>query len=93
MTKRAFELGVKYVFQDISNKIIQLELLIKALDLDYSNIAYIGDDINDLECMRLIGFAACPKDAITEVQEISHFISKYDGGKGAVREIIDYIIK
>lgn len=90
---RAEELGIKYVYQGIHNKKQQLEYILKDLKIDFKNTAYIGDDINDLEVMKLVGFSGCPSDSVEEIKEISDFISIYNGGKGAVREIIEYILK
>ena len=53
----------------------------------------MGDDLNDLGVMKNVGLAACPKDSIQEVLEISNFISSKNGGDGAVREFLEYIMK
>ena len=64
---------------------------------DFSQFAYIGDDLNDLCCMKFIknygGIIACPADAALQVKEISDFICSKTGGDGAVREFIEWIIK
>tara|TARA_Y100000034_G_scaffold136027_1_gene210347 strand:+ start:5593 stop:6075 length:483 start_codon:yes stop_codon:yes gene_type:complete len=56
-------------------------------------MAYIGDAENDLECMKLAAFTACPSDAIPIIQEESHFVSNYPGGKGAVYDIVLEILR
>lgn len=91
--KRAEELGIKHVYQGIQNKKEQLKFIINDLNIEVENCAYIGDDINDLEVMSLVGFSACPNDAAYEVISNSDFISRYNGGNGAVREIIEHILK
>lgn len=89
---RCRELDIKQVYQGISNK----KEKIKEITDDMSCVAYIGDDLNDLSCMREVkkggGIVGCPKDAVTEVKEISDFISIQKGGDGAVRDFIDWIL-
>ena len=58
----------------------------------FDEIAYIGDDENDIECMKLCGIIGCPSDALDSVKEISDFVSSKNGGDGAVREFIEYIL-
>ncbi len=64
---------------------------------DLSSVAYIGDDINDLSCMRPIkkagGIIGCPNDSSKEVLEIADYIAKHNGGDGAVRDFIEWIVK
>lgn len=90
--RRAEELKINSLYQGIDNKIDILEKLIEATGIKNKEVAYIGDDINDLECMGICGFAGCPKDAVKEVKEISHFVSNFNGGDGAVREFIEWLI-
>jgi len=56
-------------------------------------IAYIGDDVNDIEIMKAVGFAATPLDSIDEVKKISDYVCKLKGGQGAFRELADLILK
>lgn len=93
VNKRADELGIKHVYQGIHNKKEQLDFILKDLDINYTNCAYIGDDINDLEVMKQVKFSACPSDAAIEVILCSDFVSRYSGGNGAVRDVIEYILK
>lgn len=65
---RAKDLKIKEVHQGVSNKIAVLKTLIEKYNLDKSQVAYIGDDVNDIECMQYCGFSACPADAIDEVK-------------------------
>jgi len=60
--------------------------------ITWDNIAYIGDGINDLESMKLASITGCPEDAEEEIKEESHFVSKCNGGRGAVAEFIKYLI-
>ena len=89
---RCEELGITDYHQGVKNK---LDLL-KTLTSDLSKVAYIGDDDNDLACMTEVksagGKVGCPADASTKVKSISDFISKCEGGKGAVREFIEWLV-
>lgn len=88
---RCKELGITEVYQGIGDKLMKL----KELSSNLERIAYIGDDINDLPCMKAVkeagGAVGCPHDAVEEVIQISDFVSKYNGGDGAVRDFIKWI--
>ena len=58
----------------------------------YENVAYMGDDIPDICILEKVGLACCPNDAVVEVKNICNFISSVDGGRGAVRELCDFIL-
>ena len=91
--KRCGELGIQQVYQGIKNKIEQLNSIAD----DLSQVAYIGDDINDLSCMIPVkeagGVVGCPADAVERVKEISDFVALHNGGDGAVRDFVEWIIK
>ena len=91
--KRCGELGIQQVYQGIKNKIEQLNSIAD----DLSQVAYIGDDINDLSCMIPVkeagGVVGCPADAVERVKEISDFVALHNGGDGAVIDFIEWIIK
>ena len=91
--KRCGELAIQQVYQGIKNKIEQLNSIAD----DLSQVAYIGDDINDLSCMIPVkeagGVVGCPADAVERVKEISDFVALHNGGDGAVRDFIEWIIK
>ena len=89
---RARDLKIKEVHQGVSNKIEVLKTLIEKYSLDKSQVAYIGDDVNDIECMQYCGFSACPADAIDEVKNTVDYVCKNIGVHCAVRELIDSII-
>lgn len=90
---RAKDLKIKEVYQGVSNKIEILKILAQKYCISLEQVAYIGDDVNDMECMDVCGFSACPADAMEEVKECVDYVCKNIGGHGAVREIIDLIIK
>ncbi len=90
---RANELKIRYVFQGISDKLSYLKNFLHEHEILPENVAYMGDDANDLECMQYVGFAACPSDAVEDVKEKCNFVSHLNGGYGAVREFCDFICK
>lgn len=92
VTKRATELGITHIYQGISNKI---EVLFSITD-DLKEIAYIGDDLNDYNCMEKIkmygGIVGCPRNAVTKILQYADFVAEHFGGNGAVRDFIDWIL-
>lgn len=92
---RCEELGIHHLYQNVGNKLKKLEEIMN--DTEYKHTAYIGDDINDLECMKAVketgGLIGCPLDAVQKVRETADFISTKRGGEGAVREFIDWILR
>ncbi len=90
--KRARELGIEDVHQGIENKRKVLEAMIQKYSCQYADVAYIGDDIPDLECMQMCGIKGCPQDAVDEVKNISDYICTNKAGNGAVREFIDWLV-
>lgn len=89
---RARKLGIKYVYQNIKDKAAALQDLRLKLGISLEEIAFMGDDVNDLPAMKIAGIAACPADAAQEVKEICAYICKRKGGYGAAREWIEYLI-
>ena len=91
--RRAKELGIKYVIQGSKNKTQDLKKILERLNLSFENVAYMGDDLNDIGLMKKIALPACPHDAVLEVLEICKFISNKNGGEGAVRDLLEHIMK
>lgn len=91
-TRRMKELQIDYVCQEIKDKVTFLTQFMEDNNLYKENVAYIGDDMNDYECMKLSGFVGCPADAVDEIKEISDYIAVIEGGKGAVRDVIKYLL-
>ena len=89
---RAKELNIKEVYQGVSDKVEKLKVVAKDNRVLLEEVAYIGDDLNDLDCMGICGLSACPNDAIDEVIQNVNYICKHSGGNGAVREFIEYIL-
>jgi 3-deoxy-D-manno-octulosonate 8-phosphate phosphatase (KDO 8-P phosphatase) len=89
---RAEELQIDDYFEGVSNKTIPFTQLLKKYKLTKEEVAYIGDDIGDAEVMGMVGFSAAVGDAHPLIKRISHYIAKRYGGRGAVREVIDFIL-
>lgn len=89
--KRAEELDIDWVYQGISNKKECLQVLIKEHGYHKENVIYMGDDLNDLECMEMAGYSCCPADAHERVKERADYVANKCGGAGAVREVIDML--
>lgn len=89
---RCKELGIREIHQGITNKTAKLQELVT----DLSEVAYIGDDINDLPCMEEVkkagGVVGCPADAASKVKAIANFIAEHKGGEGAVRDFAEWIL-
>lgn len=90
--QRCKELGITHLYQGVRDKSIFLESMLQKLNLTYENVAYIGDDILDLECIQNCGISGCPKDAVKEILEITDYVSSKNGGDGAVREFIEWLV-
>ena len=86
------KMKVDKLFQGVANKEKLLPKLCAHYNLNEENIAYIGDDVNDLEIMKKIGFSVTPKDGNVEVKKIANHISKINGGEGVLREVCDLLI-
>jgi len=90
--KWAAKMKVDRLFDGVKNKETLIPKLCNLYKLNKENIAYIGDDVNDLEIMKKIGFSVVPKDGNLEVKKIAKHICKINGGEGVLREVCDLII-
>lgn len=93
VTNRMQKLGIKHVFQGQTNKLVAFEQLRSKLQLDYQQIAYVGDDILDIPVMSRVGLAIAVADADKLVIKYSHWQTKNGGGKGAAREVCEFIMQ
>ncbi len=91
--KRAAELGIEHVFQGVKDKRPVLEGLVKDLKLDLARLAYVGDDVMDIPAMRRVGFPVAVAGARPEVLQVAEYVTTAPGGRGAVRELIELILK
>ena len=94
MLRRRLEmLGVTRMYLNCMDKTAALNEFLTGDNINAENVIYMGDDIPDLECMRMVGIPVCPADAAMEVVEASRYISEFNGGHGAVRDIIEQVMR
>jgi len=89
---RAKKIKVSKLYSGILDKNKHLQKILKEYKLSTEQIAYIGDDVNDLEIMKSVGFSCSPNDGIKQIQTISDYVCKLNGGDGVFRELADIII-
>jgi 3-deoxy-D-manno-octulosonate 8-phosphate phosphatase (KDO 8-P phosphatase) len=90
---RAAELKIAHVLQGHEHKAGPFRSLIEELGLSPIQVCYMGDDLADLPVLRAVGLAACPADAVSEVTSVAHLVTEAKGGRGAVREVVELILK
>lgn len=97
---RSRELDIEHIIQgsfEKKKRMIELTKQLTGIIPDSSgclkDVAYIGDDLPDLECLKMVEFSACPADAVTEIRDCVKYISRKNGGHGAVREFIEWLIQ
>jgi 3-deoxy-D-manno-octulosonate 8-phosphate phosphatase (KDO 8-P phosphatase) len=90
---RGAELGISPISQGNKDKGAGLLALLEQAQVPASRAGYVGDDLNDLAPMLKVRFCACPQDACAEVRKISHYVAKASGGRGAVREILELLLR
>ncbi len=91
--RRAEKLGIDFLFMGIANKLKIARQLCETLKIDLQEIAYIGDDINDLNLLKEVGISAAPANAPSYIQEQVDFVTQKKGGEGAFREFVEEILK
>jgi 3-deoxy-D-manno-octulosonate 8-phosphate phosphatase (KDO 8-P phosphatase) len=90
---RAKQLEIDYCVQDCFEKLPAIKKLLEQLGLSAERAAYIGDDLLDLPVIRYVGFGAAVANAVDEVKDMADYVTTRCGGDGAVREVIEYILK
>ena len=93
VARRAKDVRITEVHQGVKNKIDVLQDILTRNNIKLEETAYMGDDIPDICVLEKVKLAGCPADAVDEVKNIAGFISGKEGGRGAVREFCDYILK
>ena len=81
------------LYEGQKNKVAALDELVKKYEIDYSQVAYMGDDLPDIEVIKKVGLGACPQNASEEVKFFADFVTEKSGGNGAVRELCDFLLK
>lgn len=90
---RAQNLNIKELHQGSKNKLETLQEIMKKYNFNFDEIAYMGDDLPDICILEKVGLKGCPSDAVDEVKQTANFVSSKNGGRGAVREFCDYILR
>lgn len=89
--RRAEKLNIQYLFQGIDDKLPVAKSICKELNISLDEVAYIGDDIGDIELLQNVGISATPKNAPDYIKNDVHFVTKKNGGEGAFREFVETI--
>lgn len=90
---RAQELGFDYLYQGAKDKLVPFREILEISGLREDEIAYVGDDVVDLPILLRVGFSAVPADAVDEIKPLVHYVTRRNGGRGAVREVCDLLLK
>ncbi len=90
--RRAEKLNIELLFCGVKDKLLVLQSISESLCIDFSEIAYIGDDINDLLIMEKCGLRACPADAMEIIKKEADYVSEVKGGNGAFRDFAELIL-
>ena len=92
-TRRAQELKIDFLEQNKSGKVAVVEGLLAKTGLGWDEVSYMGDDVVDLGVMQRVGLAATVADAVDEAKAAAHYVTKANGGRGGVREVVELILK
>ncbi len=90
---RAAELGIEIVRQSTEDKLATAREIAQSLGLELDQVCFIGDDLPDLAAIRAVGFSAAVSDAASEVRRAADYVTHAAGGRGAVREVIELVLK
>jgi 3-deoxy-D-manno-octulosonate 8-phosphate phosphatase (KDO 8-P phosphatase) len=82
-------LGIKYCYVGDEDKAIVLEGWLKKLNIDFENVAFVGDDVNDSSIIKKVGLSACPSDAVDAIKSLVDIVLTKTGGEACVREFIE----
>jgi 3-deoxy-D-manno-octulosonate 8-phosphate phosphatase (KDO 8-P phosphatase) len=93
VTRRAAELGIEFVRQGDPRKIEAFEEVLRLAGVAENEVAFVGDDLTDIPIMRRAEFAVAVADAVPETRSVAHYVTRAKGGHGAVREVIELILK
>ena len=86
-------LGITDIYLGAQNKVEQLEEYLEIYNIKSENVLFMGDDIPDYQVMKMVGLPCCPQDSVPEIKGISKYVSHKNGGKGAVRDVIEQVLK
>lgn len=91
--RRAAKLKLDILESGCTNKLNTIVKICEKYKIELQEVCYVGDDLNDIESIRSVGYGCCPADAITEVKAVADYVAKAKGGEGVIREIINQILK
>lgn len=91
--RRAEKLKLDVLKTGCKDKVVAVKALCEKFNISLENVAYIGDDINDLNVIKMVGYGCCPADAMPQVRDAAKYITNARGGEGVIREIVDKIVK
>ena len=91
--RRAEKLKLDILEQGCKDKLSAIKRICLEQKIPIQNVCYVGDDINDIEAIKAVGYGCCPADAQQEVKSIANYVTKAKGGEGVIREIVNKIIK
>ncbi|EFC90283.1 3-deoxy-D-manno-octulosonate 8-phosphate phosphatase, YrbI family [Dethiosulfovibrio peptidovorans DSM 11002] len=89
---RASELGVTYVYNGSSDKIGDLKVLAESMGITEDQVVYVGDDLNDIDCLAWSGMGIVVADGTSKTKAVADWITSAPGGRGAIREVVDRLI-
>lgn len=93
LKRRAEKLKVDYVYQGVTNKLETALILCRQLNISIQDAAHIGDDLNDMELLKSVGFSCAPANAPSYIKDLVNFVTSTKGGNGAFREYIEEILR
>ena len=91
--RRAQKLQLDFIESGCSDKVTAVKKYCNNYGIELKNVVYVGDDINDLEVIKMVGFGCCPSDAMPEVKEVSDYVAVSRGGEGVIREVVEMMLK
>jgi 3-deoxy-D-manno-octulosonate 8-phosphate phosphatase (KDO 8-P phosphatase) len=91
--RRADELGIQHLHQGVGDKLRCAERLLQEFEIDWNAVCYIGDDLPDVAVMQQAGLSVAPADAARDAREAAHWTMRSPGGHGAVRELIERLLR
>lgn len=90
--RRAQKLKLDVLEAGCKDKVTAVKVLCEKYNVSLENVAYIGDDINDLDVIKIVGYGCCPADAMPQIREVAKYVTKAKGGEGVIREVVERII-
>lgn len=91
--RRAKKLGLSFYLPGCKDKVVAIKSICDETGIAPENVAYVGDDINDVQALLMVGFGCCPADAVDEVTQSAKYVTKAKGGYGVIREVVDTILR